>query len=278
MWLALGKTTQGISYPTGQGSGTYYTTITASASTNTKGSYSELYPSVPFDSYMAIHVCRTPSTGFFLFDVALGASSSEVVIWENLCHNVQAASGGYDVMYDTVWSFPTVIPKGTRVSARCQQYSGGGSIQVKVQLYPVALGTLSYPAGVITLGADTSDSAGTTSAPSVINTYGAWVALSASTPHPFKGFRLGFTTAGANTGLSNYWYKVDFGIGAAGSEQVIIKAFRVVSDGTYETQFPRMTPIYPIAIPEATRIAVRSMCINDTPVDDDLDVIFYGIT
>jgi hypothetical protein len=93
------------------------TTITASGSTNTKGSYSELVAATSRD-YMGFFIGTTgasATTKHHLLDIAIGAAGSEVVILSNLYILTTA-------MWSAVPTFflPINIPAGTRISARVQ--------------------------------------------------------------------------------------------------------------------------------------------------------------
>ena len=84
------------------------------------------------------------------------------------------------------------------------------------------------------------------------NTKGAWVELSAATTIDASAFTvmIPYIFEGSD-------YLVDIGIGAAGSEQVIINNLSI-SVGYVNGNTPSFNPRIPIPIPSGTRVAVRT--------------------
>jgi hypothetical protein len=113
---------------------TYGTTITASGSTNTKGSYTELTSStskaikgffITFHGQNAL----TRATGFYLVDIAIGAASSEVDIVKNHPNAIRGEDSTSPRPYISQF-FPIPIPAGTRLSARLQSNVASATLGV----------------------------------------------------------------------------------------------------------------------------------------------------
>lgn len=100
------------------------TVITASATPNTKGSYTQLIASTPRD-YCGIFIGPDMNTAQtvaqLLLDIAIGAGGSEVVIvpnWSQPPFSDKMARG----------FVPVSIPAGTRIAARCQSPTASATI------------------------------------------------------------------------------------------------------------------------------------------------------
>src|ERR1044072_6375245 len=91
-------------------------TVTASGTTNTKGSYTQVFASTKFDSSMLVlsldDVAVSATNTGVLRDVAIGASGQESVIIANI---IFGALG-----HGPVFQAPIFIAAGTRVAIRIQ--------------------------------------------------------------------------------------------------------------------------------------------------------------
>ena len=93
-------------------------TLTASGTAHTKGSWTQIIASAPFDIGMLWitaddnHAASTNTS--MLLDIGIGAASSEVVLLPDILagHSTLSASQGFMV--------PIFIPQGTRISGRIQ--------------------------------------------------------------------------------------------------------------------------------------------------------------
>lgn len=102
------------------------------------------------------------------------------------------------------------------------------------------------------LGAITTTSLGTTITPGATNTKGSWVQLSAATTYDCVLVDVEITTISSG-GL--YTMSVDIGIGAGGSERVLIPDIVIPSRSSSQTTISRV--LVPLSIPAGTRIAAR---------------------
>lgn len=115
------------------------TTVTASASTNTKGSYAQLVASTTRDYiglFGAFDTGGTTTAHHNLLDIAIGASGSEQVIIPNF-PAVSSAQGLSANLFspENIPFTPILIPAGTRIAARMQ--SNVASSAMHVTLYGV---------------------------------------------------------------------------------------------------------------------------------------------
>ncbi|MCS6302369.1 MAG: hypothetical protein H8K07_01685 [Nitrospira sp.] len=118
----------------GPSQGFYGPIITANATVHTKGAYAELVAATTYDWYgfwismsgVAVSATRTD----MLLDVAIGGAGSEQVILPNLMAGWTMGGSG-NILY-----IPIYIPRGTRLSARCQAVVSGD--QTGVMLWGMA--------------------------------------------------------------------------------------------------------------------------------------------
>ena len=93
------------------------TTITTSATANTKGLYSQIVASTSISAERIIIMAGGANAGqIMLIDVAIGAAAAEKDIAPNLHYHL----GPTVSRPAAIWEFPIHIPLGTRISARAQ--------------------------------------------------------------------------------------------------------------------------------------------------------------
>ncbi|MGH8575011.1 MAG: hypothetical protein ACREX8_20940, partial [Gammaproteobacteria bacterium] len=80
-----------------------------------------------------------------------------------------------------------------------------------------------------------------------------------------------------NTAAIATTWLIDIGVGAAGSEEVLIADFRVQATAS-ETLVPGSTPVFRVTIPEGFRLAVRAQCLTNDATDRLLSCVLYGIS
>lgn len=264
-------------FPLGPG-GAGFTQVVSTASTvtsgaaNTKGSFTELVASTAFDADGVIFLGNRPSgTGTGLYDLAVGAAASETVIISNLLN------GGISRHAEYI-HVPISIPAGSRISARSQDTTGAVAHQCRCML---TRGNLwqTPPAGrLVTLGAVTGTSRGTTIDPGAsLGTYGSWATLSASTDGDIAAILLKIGGGGnAAPSDSAAAFFVDVGVGAAASEVALVDGFPFPSStvGNYGP----LPPIWlPAGIPAGSRISARAKSNITDATDRLFDLVVYGL-
>ena len=142
------------------------TTVTASASANVKGAWSQIVASTPIAAKTIIIDFRCSLNGGFLVDVGIGASTVETVIIANLIAARFQSNSNY--------SFPISIPAGSRISARAQATTGSDALFVLVMLLSHGFAGTSF-SRVTGYGVATADSGATQVDPgATANTKQAW--------------------------------------------------------------------------------------------------------
>lgn len=247
------------------------TALTTGASFS-KGSWVELLAATAFSTVgLSVYgVAAGVNNVDCLFDIGIGAADSEQVIIPNL---------GFHQSNGTTtpcWFFPLSIPAGSRLAARAQ--AGSASTQVFVQCQ---LGGGSFtafpPLSLVTAyGVNLADSGGTSVDPGgSANTKGAYSQLTASTTYPIRALTWYFPNQGNGARTAADWL-VDFAIGAAGSEQVIVPNVSIRTFANVLVPGIQTLPVGPI--PAGTRLAVRAQCNTADPTDRLIDCILYGVS
>ena len=252
------------------------TVATSSASANTKGSWAQLIAStdMPADGFL-LHV-ENPSavTKDYLVDIAVGGAGSEQVILSNLLVTVRNTNG---YAHTGIPFFGPHIPAGSRISARVQSNNAGAvTVQVSMTLLSANFITTGLGGQLIsTLGASTADSGGVNVDPgTAANTKGAWSELSSSTPARFNQILLviGNQSQSARA-IANFL--LDVGVGAAGSEQVIVPNLAFLQSSS-TVPFP-LWFFVPVGVPSGSRLAVRAQC-SITGATRVFDAAVYGLS
>ena len=231
-------------------------TITAGAA-NTKGGWVEFFASIAFEVSAFEIITRLPSgsTNYnYLIDIGIGAAGSEVVIVSNLYLSRETYYNS-----DVLIRLPFSIPQGTRISIRCQSSQASAVLLAGMYIQGQGFAPSQNLNRCYTLGAVPATSRGTQIDPgAVASTKGAWVEFSSSLPYPisFLACRIGMN---ANTAYTRAQFNMDVGIGAAGSEVVIVPDLIFSADSSNEAITPDFFENF-ISIAEGQRLVVRASC------------------
>jgi hypothetical protein len=237
------------------------TTLTASGSTNTKGSYAQLVASTPYDAsgFWLLLSGASSLTAGYLVDLAIGAAASEIVLVPNVPFNIQSAANS-----GTLAIFvPCAIPAGTRISARVQSSTGSTTVTAAVVLLDGSFDEDSSLAAPQNYGALTASSVGTSIDPGAsANMKGSWVQIAASTTYDIGALQLICDTQKNVTTIAQTWL-IDIGIGAGGSEKVIAPNISLSCNAGPMLTNPA-PPLIRCQIPSGTRLAIRAQGTNGT--------------
>lgn len=250
-----------------------FVTVAADASTHTKGGWVEAIASTSTAAETITITLMTPansaaSNSATLLDVAVGASSSEVVVIANI--PVGFAGGGMS------WTFPLAVASGSRIALRTQSAVSAKSLDIGVSLR--AAGTSSTAGTTCTAhGADTATSSGTNPAtPGAINTEAAtWTQLVASTAADYSKLVVA-VTASANSNIQAAQGLIDIGIGASSSESAVITDIGYVVTSSEQIFVNGTSRHYEVSIPSGSRISFRHRA-NSTNTTTKPHVVVYGL-
>lgn len=245
------------------------TSVAGSGTPFTKGSFVQLAASTNRDWEAFYLIGDSFGQNRVTMDVAVGASGSEVVIANDLW------TTGPQSM---TWYVPLRVPSGSRVSARCNNSGAFQGMDMFISGIPSSP-MRNYGGSRWQTNLDTASINGTAVDPGgTALAKGGWTTLISSSN--FNAAWLGWTifpnNNGGLTGTTTVQcqYLVDIGVGAAGSEQVVIL------DWHGEGQVASATQLHPIVwmpvdIPAGTRLAARAMCDQTNATDRVVSVLVY---
>jgi hypothetical protein len=238
------------------------TNVTAPLSTNTKGAWTEVVASTSGDAdFMIIgaNVASNTLNSAALFDLAFGASGSEVVKVENV------AIGSWS---NIAFALPFAVPSGTRIAIRIQSVQASKVIPFYVQVYDSG-NYATAPTAVDVIGTSTVNSEGT----SLSSTANAYAQVTASTANAYKAIVM--VPSAADATLAGFNETYTFATGAAGAE--VDKGSMTVSSTANELILPLGMPSYSLisgAVPAGTRLAVKG---NQTITNMNFQVCLIGV-
>ncbi len=257
------------------------TTVNSNALANTLGAWTQLIASTASDC-----VFLNVGAGGFVFagsdgalDIGVGAAGSEQVIAGQLHVSMKDAAGDAQ----TTYPLPLAIPAGTRIAARCQVTHANDGLYINLQAFDGAFTNFDGYSGIDSFGFVSATTIGTQVDPgAVLNTKGAYTQLVASTAKDYAGFFFAFDLLNQQTGNATdiYALLVDFAIGAAGSEKIIIPDFpirKIYLSAPYLVVEPGVTPIFWVPVPSGTKISARCQADNATSPNRLIGITGYGI-
>lgn len=223
------------------GNGATGTTVTASATANTYGAWTELIASTSFDVSCIAARSNTNATGVnsgSVTEFGIGAAGSEVALFA-------FASGSHTA--STNFIVPIAIPSGTRIAARLQ--SVGSSLTSGIRVNPIkTFGDFASASTVDVYGVNLTTSRGVN-----IATSNAWTEITSSTTRNYRGLILLPSAANATLATENPVFRL--GTGASGSE-TIIAYMRITSNVNEQILYPGITFYYAGHVPAGTRLSV----------------------
>jgi len=239
-----------------------------SAGNGSKSAWSELISSTSADSISMLLVLRGPIDQGCVFDIGIGAASSEVVIVADQMVS-ESSQAGFRYTYRT---FPMAIASGSRVAVRAQAViAGTPSVYVAIYLFANDFDGTDAVSTMFTYGI--TGARGTQVDPGgTVNTKGAWTEIVASSDAlSFLSFVVGL---GDNTAAAEEDFLFDIATGGAGSEVVIVENLVVKSRPSESDSYSPVPLTQSIA--NGTRLSVRSQSTTNDATDRLFDVALYG--
>ncbi|MHB1176074.1 MAG: hypothetical protein ACYCZJ_13225 [Sulfuriferula sp.] len=243
--------------------------VPVSGAANTKGAWLQVIASTPQD-YSGLWVqLRGATTNNSLFDIAIGAAGSEIVVAPNLFCGPKPVPDSFGSLF----TIPQSIPAGTRVAVRAQSDVASVNCNIMVGFFAGSFTALPPAGNLIDMGTDLTTSRGTAL---VIPASGssAWTQLIAATPADIKKLIIFIGGAGAETQAT-----LDFAVGAAGAEQIIMGGVGYLiraTSGTIGQSGPSLLGPLPIPIPSGSRLSMRATFVGGT--GETTYVSILGIT
>ena len=245
------------------------TTVTAAASANTKGSYTDIGGTTSF-AYEELHVAMlATSANDYTADVAINVGGNRFIIAEDLRVRGRGADNGI------IYPLALHVPAGAQLSMRCQ--SSAVSVTLSCILYGRSKGLRGMPgfSQLRALYAPGTSRGVNCDAGAVANTKSR-TQMVASSAARVAGL-LGYIGPAADTGRvgSEQWL-MDISVGAAAAEWNIITNLLFGSDATTDTPYPQLIGPFACDVPAASRWSVNLQCSSTTAGDRQIDVALWG--
>ena len=254
-------------------SNTRGTAVTTGGSVNTTGSYVELLSAANNNRPITgVYIVISPAggQGDLMFNLALGASGSEVDVISNIFVPDTNSLVGKS---NHTFHFPVCLPAGERISINAQGEASSTNY-VHLQLVRGNINDVVQCGAVDTIGADTATTDGVTvSAAGTVNTFGSWTEIVASTTEAYRGFVVATHKISGSMTTMHETYQI--AVGSAGNEEIIYSG-ALVGPGDNERVVGTPSPFIPVGIPEGARVSARVQA-DSTDADANLDFIIYGV-
>lgn len=249
---------------------TYGTTLTASASVDTKGTPVELIASTAFDAHWLEVMTAKPGTtsASYAVDILIGAATEAVLAGNLTCRARAADEGGGR------WLFPVFVPKGSRIAASVASSTGSATMLVAVNLFNAGIATGGLPGDVVQYGTITNSLGVNVDPGGVAHTDSAWVEITAATVRNHNWLVLTFAHLDVSWLGDNKWL-IDVGIGAA-TETVLVSDIPFGGSTTNDYGRPDMCANLPVFVVKGSRLTVRARALSITDGDRDLYVTLHG--
>jgi hypothetical protein len=237
--------------------------MTASATPNTPGAWVQYIANNQVsasDTIAAIHILAignnqsVAADNSMLLDIGKGAAGSEVIVAENI-----AVGGALNsASFGPLLTVPVQIEGATRVACRVRAATGSRVLTMQAIWASGSPASAPFadrlPTAVDVIGTSTATSAGTT----MTGASGTWTQLTASTTKDYQSLVL-LPSGPANTSTTGASFRLDLGLGAAGSEVAVAYFWGLlnVNSGVGHLVQSVQTAAYGGFIPAGTRISVR---------------------
>lgn len=249
-------------------------TLTAGGSTNTKGSWVTMKSATAF-AYEGFTVyCSNGSADDFMVDIGIDDGSGNVSI---LVPDLHFAAVKHQREHNLALNIPVHVAAGSKLVARC---AGAGT---STFFDCLIVGHSANPGGfpgysrAVALFSPSSSRGVAVDPGGSANTKGSWAEITASTPADVAAI---FGVVGFNGDVgraSTADFLLDVGLGAGGSEFVLLPDLYFNWSATWDG--PQDVFFQPVAvhIPSGTRLAARGACSITTAGDRTVDLALYGL-
>jgi hypothetical protein len=227
------------------------TTITASSTIHTKGSWTQVIASTSANTSLlliGVNNFASATDVSTLLDFGTGDSGSEAVLVGDI------AVGGHATVNANVsayFAIPIKIASGTRLAARTQSLVASRQTVVRVYLFDMGDYAVT-PSSVDVIGTDTATSIGTV----MSGASGTWVQITASTSQAYRAVVI--VPSFASNDVSQIQpLEYALGTGASGSEIEIGKIEVDTNAAEFLGIRPTLSPLIAKNIASGTRLAIK---------------------
>jgi hypothetical protein len=251
--------------------------ITAHASTNTKNAtWTELIATTAHETtwvVVSLMDVGTAATGYMV-DIGIGASTAE----QALIPNLYTRSTTVAQTIPFVYSLPIAVPKGSRLSARCQSATSAATVKVGIQCISSPITGQHGLRRVEGFGQNL-----TVTQMTLLNDSGAtphtdstWTEITAATTFAWSWLCLAAYNGSDTATAAILSQLLDIAVGAGGAEVAIVNDLSFVASTGTDTAVPG-TYCLPCAIASGSRVAVRQRESTGTTGDRRLNAGLWGV-
>lgn len=247
------------------------TTVTASATANTKGSWASLgTPSFQYEAF-DFQVAQT-AAGNKLVDIGIndGAGNWHVIVSDLAFPGLKNA----DELCN--YRLPVRLKSGKQVGVRCAASTGSQVLNVALTGYSRGDNGGNGYSRMIRLDTPASSRGIQVDPGATANTKGAWTQLVASTAQHYDALYVVVGQNGDVARTATATALADIGLGAAASERVVIPNIFMRWTSTQDGPILMLGPA-PIQVPAGVRLAARGACSDVVAGDRTFDVSIYGL-
>jgi hypothetical protein len=256
------------------------TIVTANATLDTKGAWTQLSASTPMAAngawLMLGHGDGGTGQEQFLIDIGFG-STTVVIAPDIFWPGIKAVATGLGPSVGWI-PLPIHIPAGTDVRMRVQSSLGSAVVLASLLLAANGVGPSAPFQRLASYGSVSSGSRGTDADPgAVANTKAtSWSQLDAAIANPIRWMYV-LVGNSDNWGMSSAtrWH-LDIGIGASSSEKILIPDLITLAGNTGDTVIPGSFGPFEVHIPAGTRLSARCQCNITNSTDRIIDVSILG--
>ncbi|MDF2969695.1 MAG: hypothetical protein K0R61_145 [Microvirga sp.] len=204
----------------------------------------------------------------FLIDIAIGGAGAETVLIANAWFPV-----GSLVTFMSHYLLFCCVPKGSRLSARCQSNSSDEAVPISLTVFsPAALDAV--PTGpVVPYGVNLATTNGLPLVPAS-SAEGNWAQLTAATSCRHTKLLLVIGKDEADVAMTTDRYVLDIGMGGSGAEKEIILDIPLVIDALADQPLPGIIGPLDVAIPKGSRLAAR---LRGNSTQTGTQIVAYGM-
>ena len=253
------------------GSSAVGTTVTASGSTNTKGSWASLGTPTFDYNMIAVSVFQTAASDK-MFDIGINDGSGN---WHVIAEDLRFPGPKYADL-GLFYTLPLRVKAGKAVGMRVQASSASHVLNCTITGFSKAPLNADGYSRMIRLQTAVTTSRGTAiDAGATANTKSGWVELNSSVSTDVDALYASIGFNGDTGRTANATALMDLGIGSAGNEYVIVPnlfiRWTTTTDGPMQ-----IIGTLPVPVKNATRLVARLACSDATAGDRTLDLAVHG--
>lgn len=246
------------------------TTVTASATTNSFGSWASLGQTTFAWDWLNLVVAQTAASDKII-DIGLSGDGTNFYV---ICPDIRLAGRKSADIIQSI-ALPLRVPSGKYVGVRCAASTGSHVLNVAITGSSVGMkGGTGYSRAIALYSAGTSrgvavDPGGTA------NTKSGWTELIASTEASVDSIYVMVGQNADTTRTATATALLDIGVGASSSEFAMIPNIFMRWTTTLDGPQFNVGPI-PCYIPAGSRVSARAQCTDNVAGDRTLDVGIIG--